>query len=138
MAEVEDLVELEGSAVVNRYGRLDEVIPVSMLVCGREQFTLKNSQRSLILGLNAVTADKDDTITHAHCYGNIQQLLFGLDVCLLFGVSTDVFSNYGSSPEELRYALLPLGWDAEQGVKKSCDVPLHVAFVRRGAFWYIM
>ncbi|RLW13390.1 hypothetical protein DV515_00000538 [Chloebia gouldiae] len=37
---------------------------------------------------------------------------------------TSIFSKYGSSPEELHYVLLPLGWDAEQGVKKSCDVPV--------------
>lgn len=34
------------------------------------------------------------------------------------------FSKYGSSPEELHYVLQPLGWDAEQGVKKGCDVSL--------------
>lgn len=43
------------------------------------------------MGLNAVAADKDDKITHAHCHGNLRQLLFSLDVCLLFGVSTDVW-----------------------------------------------
>ncbi|KAI1243630.1 hypothetical protein IHE44_0001263, partial [Lamprotornis superbus] len=42
------------------------------------------------------------------------------------GAETD-FYNYGSSPEELHYALLSLGWDAEQGAK-SCDVPMQVAF----------
>lgn len=42
-------------------------------------------------GLNAVAADKGDKITHAHCHGNLQQLLFALDVSLLFGVSADVW-----------------------------------------------
>lgn len=52
---------------------------------------LKKYQCSLIMGLNAVAADKDDKITHAHCHSNLWQLLFGLDVCLLFGVSADVW-----------------------------------------------
>lgn len=43
------------------------------------------------MGLNAVAADKGDKIIHAHCHGNLQQLLFALDVSLLFGVSTDIW-----------------------------------------------
>lgn len=50
---------------------------------------LQKYQCSLIMGLNAVAADKGDKITHAHCHGNLW--LFSLDVCLLFGVSTDVW-----------------------------------------------
>lgn len=34
------------------------------------------------------------------------------------------FSKYGISPEELYYVLQPLGWDAQHGVKKGCDLPL--------------
>lgn len=36
------------------------------------------------MGLNAVAADKSDKITHAHCHGNLLQLLFGLDVSALW------------------------------------------------------
>lgn len=45
---------------------------------------LKKYQCSLIMGLNAVAADKSDKITHAHCHGNLLQLLFGLDVSALW------------------------------------------------------
>ena len=43
------------------------------------------------MGLNAVAADKVDKITHVHCHGNLQQLLFAVNVSLLFGVSAGVW-----------------------------------------------
>jgi len=43
------------------------------------------------MGLNAAAAGKGDKIIHAHYHGNLWQLLFALDVSLLFGVSTEVW-----------------------------------------------
>lgn len=44
------------------------------------------------------------------------------------------FSNYGSSPEELLYALLPLGWDAEQEVKQELQCATASCFCEERGF----
>lgn len=55
---------------------------------------------SLIIGLNAVAADKDDKISHAHYHGNLQQLFCSSHISpLLFDDCMDVWFQQGLALE---------------------------------------